>query len=60
MATFEDWKTQYAHRVKLMARFRSLEFAREHLPHDDILREQWQASDDPNEAADTEMAGWRE
>jgi len=56
--TFEDWKTQYAHRVKLMASYKTLDYAREAMPHDDILREQWEAGDDPNEAADSEMEGW--
>jgi hypothetical protein len=58
--TFEEWRNAYAHRVMLMARFKTLAFAMEHLPHNDILMDCWQAGENPNEAADEEMAGWEE
>ena len=58
--TFDDWKMQYAHRVRLMAGFKTVEYALENLPHDDILRDCWSAGELPNEAADAEMADWDE
>jgi hypothetical protein len=50
--TFEDWKTEYAHRLKLVAGFKTVEFAREHMPHDDILKEFWETGFTPGEAVD--------
>jgi hypothetical protein len=57
---FFDWKAQYAWRVKLMAGIKTIEAANGMLPHDDILREQWKAGDDPNDAASDEVGTWQE
>lgn len=58
--TFEEWREQYAQRVRLMAGFKTLDFAKEHLPHNDILQDCWLAGENPHEAADEEMEGWEE
>jgi hypothetical protein len=58
--TFEAWKTQYAHRVMLIASVKRLADALEMLPDDVVLDEQWRAGDLPNECADAEMATWEE
>jgi hypothetical protein len=58
--TFDEWITAYAHRVKLMAGFKTLDYAMEHIPNREILLESWEAGDNPNEAADEEMSEWEE
>lgn len=58
--SFKAWKTQYAHRVKLIAGVKTLASALEMLPHDDILEEAWRDGELPNDAADNEMTEWEE
>lgn len=57
---FEEWKTQYAHRVKLIAGVKTVQAAREMMPHDDILQDHWKAGELPNDVADNEMTDWDE
>lgn len=58
--TFDEWKLQYRHRVALIAGIKPECFAEtlNMIADDECLMENYQAGENPNEAADNEMSHW--